>query len=328
VNKTVAAVELPKYFPSTPFSQVQEFFHRIHPHPNTVTMADSPKENKKPAPLPSSPLREYEGDTPMTDASPLNTVQGSRTRPSPADTPVRAPRTSLSGHQYVNEYIATPRNSRSSSTSSTGGDPIVPTPGMVPRSRTSINTAGQRTPTQGAAQPLTPYPGTDASTPGLPAMSTMTPGTGISSLASSSSFRSSVLAGERPMPETPAQATTGTPKEMPERRRSTRFRPRDSVGVITPTNPTHRRASALFQSQSDAAREADAVREADAAREAHEADVAHQNEVRRRLRSIFKGRMAENLGLASDSSKSSQNKEVEKDKEGDKEEDEDEEKKD
>lgn len=33
--------------------------------------------------------------------------------------------------------------------------------------------------------------------------------------------------------------------------------PRESLSAITPTNPTHRRASALFQSQSAAAREAE-----------------------------------------------------------------------
>ncbi|KAI1206278.1 uncharacterized protein F4807DRAFT_470267 [Annulohypoxylon truncatum] len=244
-------------------------------------MGTSSNQNQKSASPPGTPLRDYDGDTPMTNATPFGaTTQGTRQSPSTVNTPMPAPRRSLLARSIQTEYIATPRSSRASSTSSTDSVPIEATPGMVPRSsrignnphaataRSQTSGQQQRTPPPRYAQPATPYPAggsTSTSTPSLPGLPTTTPlRASLSSLASStSSFRSSVLAGERPMPETPAAATMGTPQEMPERRRSSRFVPRDSLGVISPTNPTHRRASALFQPQSAAAREAEAEVEAE-----------------------------------------------------------------
>ncbi|KAI1093909.1 hypothetical protein F5B19DRAFT_490949 [Rostrohypoxylon terebratum] len=225
-------------------------------------MSSSPKKSLKPASHERIP---YDGqaDTIMRDVSPRmrSNTQGPRPIPSPLRNV--AFRRSL---QAQSEYIATPRRSRADSTSSTDSLPLIPTPGMVPRSRLSASNsgtqqqAGQRTPTRPA---LSVAAGTSAaelaSTPGLPALPhSLTPRASLaSSITSSSSFRSSVLAGELPMPETPAQAKIGTPKEVPERRRSNRFLPRESLGPITPTNPTHRRASAIFQSHSAAFREAE-----------------------------------------------------------------------
>ncbi|KAI1446895.1 hypothetical protein F5Y02DRAFT_416339 [Annulohypoxylon stygium] len=223
----------------------------------------SPRKEKKKSESPQRIPRDDEGDTLMSDASPRvrNNTQGAR--------PMRSPMTRIALRRSIqaqSEHIETPRRSRADSTSSTDSLPLIPTPGMVPRSRLSASNsriqqqAEQRTPSR-PAQPVAA--GTDAagstSTPGLPALPhSMTPRVTLSSsVASSSSFRSSVLAGELPMPETPAQAKIGTPKEVPERRRSNRFIPRESLSAITPTNPTHRRASALFQSQSAAAREAE-----------------------------------------------------------------------
>ncbi|KAI1458909.1 hypothetical protein F4805DRAFT_106549 [Annulohypoxylon moriforme] len=184
-------------------------------------MARPSQQNKKPAPPPGSPIRDQDGDTPMANATPTKAAQEARERSSSIlETPTRAPRSSLLGRSLPKEDITTPRRLRSTSTASSINEAIVPTPGMVPRSRSAKNNQSMppSTPQRGAKT------STSTATPGLPALPpSMTPGMGLSSLASSSSFRSSVLAGERPMPETPAKATMGTPKEMPERRRSTRF---------------------------------------------------------------------------------------------------------
>ncbi|KAI1101971.1 hypothetical protein F4804DRAFT_334778 [Jackrogersella minutella] len=204
----------------------------------------APTKQQAAQPPVASPRRDDDVvDTHMTDASP--SVNPSTPDRSPSErtasqepahnTPVRG------------EYIATPRSARSSSVGSTSQ--VAPTPGMAPRERFSSTISRPLNPLAMSFIPRSVPGGTGPATPVRGHGLSATPQGSALLTPTVSSFRTSVLAGERPAPATPAQAVI-TADKVPEpgRRRSNRVLPPGEHGrPISPTNPTHRRASALFR---------------------------------------------------------------------------------